>query len=315
MLIQISLIIIGFILLIKGADILVEGASVIAKKMHISEIVIGLTIVSIGTSMPEVFVSVTSTMQGYSDMSLGNIIGSNICNLLLVLGISSLIRPVKFQKQTKWIDNFLSIIITIIFLIICNTNLEIDRIEGCVLITLFSFFLIYTVVIGIKNKRYEPIVEIIQTKKISIMKNIMLIVLGIVILKIGGAFVVDNAAEVARCLNVSEKVISLTIIAIGTSLPELVTSVIAAVKGDSDIAIGNIVGSNVFNMLLIVGGAAIINPIEYNLTYNTQMVTLLIGTVIMSIFPFITPKDEMSRSNGILFVILYFIYLMELILR
>ena len=153
MTIQIILIIIGFILLIKGADILVEGSSAIAKKMHISEIIIGLTIVSIGTSMPELVVSTTSAIEGFSDMSVGNIIGSNICNLLLILGLSAIIKPVKFQQQTKWIENPLSIILTIIFFIMCNINQDINRTEGALLIILFILFLIYTIIMGIKSQK------------------------------------------------------------------------------------------------------------------------------------------------------------------
>lgn len=315
MLMQILLIIIGFTLLIKGADILVEGSSLIAKKLRMSEIMIGLTIVSIGTSMPEVFVSITSNIKGYEDMSIGNIIGSNICNLLLILGISAIIRPVVFQKQTKWIENTLSIILTIIFFVMCNTGKIIDRTEGLILILLFTLFMTYTIIIGIKNTKQDAFIKLTETQKISLLKNIMLIILGIVILKIGGGLVVDNAEKIARMLNVSEKVISLTIIAIGTSLPELLTSVIAAIRGDSDIAIGNIVGSNIFNMLLIIGTSAVINPIDYNITYNMQILTLLIGTIIMAIFPFINPKDKISRIDGLIFVMLYVIYLIGLAIK
>ena len=311
--IQIILIILGFILLIKGADILVEGSSAIAKKMHISEIIIGLTIVSIGTSMPELVVSTTSAIEGYSDMSVGNIIGSNICNLLLILGLSAIIKPVKFQQQTKWIENPLSIILTIIFCIICNINQDINRTEGALLIILFILFLIYTIVMGIKSQKNEIIMQLEETKKISTLKNIMFIILGIAILKIGGDLVVHNSEKIARILKISEKIISLTIVAIGTSLPELVTSVTAAIKGDSDIAIGNIVGSNIFNMLLIIGLSAIITPINYNITYNMQMVILFIGMIFMLIFPFIKPKNIMSRNNGMICVGLYIIYLINLI--
>ena len=313
--IQIILIIVGFTLLIKGADILVEGSSEIAKKMHISEIIIGLTIVSIGTSMPELVVSTTSALKGYSDMSVGNIIGSNICNLLFILGLSSIIRPVKFQKQTKLIENPMSILLTIIFFIICNVNQDINRIEGIILIILFILFLLYAIIIGKKNQKNEVIIEIEETKKISMLKNIVLIILGILTLKIGGDLVVYNAEKIAQILKVSDKIISLTIVAIGTSLPELVTSVTAAIKGDSDIAIGNVVGSNIFNMLLIIGLSAIIKPINYNITYNLQMIILLIGMVLMLIFPFIKPKNIMSRTNGVIFVILYIVYMVELIVK
>ena len=315
MVIQIIFIILGFILLVKGADILVEGSSAVAKKVNIPEIIIGLTIVSIGTSMPEIFVSITSILRGYEDMSIGNIIGSNICNLLLILGISALIRPMKFQKQTKWFENILSVVLTIIFLIMCNTNNEIQRIEGIILIVLFFLFMIYTIKMSIKNRKAETMMEIKNAKKINILKNSFLIILGIILLKIGGGMVVNNAEIIARMLNVSEKVISLTIVAIGTSLPELVTSVVAAIRGDSDIAIGNIVGSNIFNMLLIIGVTSVISPIEYNTTYNVQMITLLIGTVMIAIIPFIEPKDKMSRGNGMLFITLYVIYLIELLIN
>lgn len=314
MAIQIILIITGFIFLIKGADILVEGSSAIAKKLHISEIIIGLTIVSIGTSMPELFVSITSAKEGYSDMSIGNVIGSNICNLLLILGISAVIKPVKFQKQTKWIENTMSIILSIIFLIICNTNQGISRIEGIILITLFILFLTYTVIMGLKSQKNETIIQLEDSENISLLKNIMLVVLGIAILKIGGDLVVNNSEKVAIALNVSEKVIGLTIVAIGTSLPELVTSVTAAIKGDSDIAIGNIVGSNIFNMLLIIGVATIIKPITYNVTYNSQIIILFIGMILMLIFPFTKPKDKMSRGNGLIFVLLYIFYMIKLFL-
>ena len=313
MLIQILLILVGFVLLIKGADLLVDGSSAIAKKLRISEIVIGLTIVSIGTSMPELFVSTTSAIQGAADISIGNIIGSNICNLLLILGISAVIHPVEFQKQTKWIENPMSIILTAIFLIISNTNQEVGRIEGIILILLFIGFLVYTIIMGRKSQD-EVILEISleEVKKINVFKSIMLIILGIVALKIGGDLVVENAKLVATALNVSEKVIGLTIVAIGTSLPELVTSVTAAIKGDSDIAIGNIIGSNIFNMLLIIGVTSIIQPIPYNVTYNSQMIILFVGMSLMLIFPFIKPKDQLSRKNGLILVLLYIFYMLKL---
>lgn len=317
MIIEILLIIIGFFFLIKGADILVDGSSQIAKKLHISEIIIGLTIVSIGTSMPELFVSVTSAEEGYSDISIGNIIGSNICNLLFILGLSAMIRPVKFQKQTKLIENPLSIILTIIFLIICNTNRGISREEGIVLIILFIFFLIYTIIMGIRSQKNKTIIELSaeETKRISIFKNIILIILGIGVLKIGAEIVVENAKKIAIALNVSEKVIGLTIVAIGTSLPELATSVTAAIKGDSDIAIGNIVGSNIFNMLLIIGVSALITPIKYNVTYNLQMIVLFIGVILMTIYPFVKPKNQLTRWKGLIFVLMYIAYIMELIIN
>lgn len=315
MILQIVLIVIGFLLLIKGADILVEGSSQIAKKLHISEIIIGLTIVSIGTSMPELFVSTTSALEGYSDISVGNIIGSNICNLLLILGLSAIIRPVTFKRQTQLVENPLSIIFSIIFLIICNVNRDISRKDGLILITLFVLFLIYTIYMGVRSQKNSAIVQLEGNNHISYIKNISLILLGILTLKIGGDIVVENAKLIAIALNVSEKVIGLTIVAIGTSLPELFTSITAAIKGDSDIAIGNIVGSNIFNMLMIIGIASIIKPITYNVTYNFQMIVLFIGMTLMMCFPFLKPKGKLSRWKGFVFFILYLIYLIDLIIQ
>ena len=316
MIVQILFILLGFVLLIKGADILVNGSSAIAKKLRISEIVIGLTIVSIGTSMPELFVSTTSALQGASDISVGNVIGSNICNLLLILGLSSLIHPVKFHKQTKLIENPMSIILTLIFVLMCNINQDISRIEGIILLVFFIAFLIYTIVIGKKTKD-EAILEISleEAKKISVVKNLVLIILGIAGLKIGGDLVVENAKLVAIALNISEKIIGLTIVAIGTSLPELVTSLTAAIKGESDIAIGNIIGSNIFNLLFIIGVSAVITPITYNISYNFDVIILFVAMILMCIFPFIKPKDEMSRSNGLIYTLIYIIYMLALIFK
>ncbi len=318
MLISVLLIILGFILLIKGADFLVDGASSLARKFNIPDIIIGLTIVSIGTSMPELFVSSTSTINGSSDMAIGNIIGSNLCNLLMILGISTIIKPVKFQKETRLIEIPICLIITIIFAIFCNTSGEISRIEAIVLIFLFVLFIIYTIIMSKKGNSFDgnTVIEI-QTddKSLSLKKSIILIVLGIVGLKVGGDFTVENATNLARMFSISEKIIGLTILAIGTSLPELVTSVTAAIKGNSDIAIGNIIGSNIFNILLIIGVSAIISPLKYNFTYNIQIGILILATIILSIFPIIPPKNEMSRFNGLIYLAIYIIYMIIIFVR
>lgn len=319
MILSIVLIIIGFVLLIKGADILVEGSSNVAKKFHIPEIIIGLTIVSIGTSMPEMFVSVTSSLEGYSDMSMGNVIGSNVCNLLLILGLSAIIRPVKFQRETRLIEIPMSLILTIIFMILCNTGEGISRPEAIILIVLFVMFIFYTVFMGIKGEEFdskdenkEESVKENGNTDIPILKNIVYIILGVIALKFGGDFTVDNAVIIAKQFNISEQIISLTILAVGTSLPELVTSVTAAIKGNSDIAIGNIIGSNIFNMLLIIGVASFINPIIYNISYNLNLVILILATIVLALFPIIPPKNQMSRMNGIIYFISYIAYLLIL---
>lgn len=309
MLVSVLFILVGFVLLIKGADFLVDGSSNIAKKFHIPEIIIGLTIVSIGTSMPELFVSVTSALDGYSDMAMGNIIGSNVCNLLLILGISTIIKPVKFQKETRLIEIPMCFILTVIFMIICNINKDVSRNDAILLIVLFILFILYTIFMGIKGNSLEEKKAEEQKENISVLKSIFYIILGVIGLKIGGDLTVDHSVMIAEQFHISEKVISLTILAIGTSLPELVTSVTAAIKGNSDIAIGNIIGSNIFNMLLIIGVSSMISPIAYNVSYNLQMYILLGGTLLLVFFPVIPPRNEMSRSNGIIYLMSYIVYL------
>lgn len=311
---SILLIIVGFIFLIKGADFLVDGASYIAKKFHIPEIVIGLTVVSIGTSMPELVVSIASAINGYSDMAIGNVVGSNIANLLLVLGMAATIRAVKFKRETRLIETPLCLIFTVIFLIICNVGQNVTRAEAIILIALFVAFIAYTVVMAIKGEEFDKndekeIAKESSKKEKSTLINIAYIILGIAALKFGGDLTVNNAVNVAEMLHLSEKVISLTILAVGTSLPELVTSVSAAIKGKSDIAIGNIIGSNIFNLLLIIGVSALIKPITYNITYNTDMTILLFATIILALFPLIPPKNKMSRSNGMVYLFLYAVYM------
>ena len=312
MFLSIFLIIIGFILLIKGADVLVDGASAVAKRFHIPEIIIGLTIVSIGTSMPELFVSSTSSLNGSSDMAIGNIIGSNLCNLLMILGLSTIIKPVKFQRETRLIEIPMCLAITIIFTIFCNTTRTISKAEAVALIVMFIIFIIYTIIMSKKGEQFDKdgaLIVIETNNEISMLKSIVFIILGIIGLKIGGDLTVNNATNIARMFNVSEKVIGLTILAIGTSLPELVTSVTAAIKGNSDIAIGNIIGSNIFNILLIIGVSALISPLKYNVTYNLQLAILIISTIILSLFPVIPPKNEMSRFNGAVYLVIYIIYI------
>lgn len=314
MVIAMVLILVGFVLLIKGADFLVEGASNVAKKFHIPEIIIGLTIISIGTSMPELFVSITSALEGHADMAIGNVLGSNICNLFLILGLSSIIQAITIKRETRLIEIPICLIISIFFMAICNRGNDISRIEGISFILLFALFILYTIVMAFKGKQFDGEEEQIEQeeKKGSVLKDAIAIVLGILALKIGGDLTVNQAVKVAEMFHLSEKVISVTILAIGTSLPELVTSVSAAIKGKSDIAIGNILGSCIFNMLLIIGVSAVISPIEYNVSYNKDVIILIIGTFILSLFPFIPPKNKMSRANGVIYILMYLAYMMLL---
>lgn len=312
MIVSVIFIVLGFVFLIKGADFLVDGSSRLAKIFHIPEIVIGLTIISIGTSMPELFISTTSAIEGYPDMAIGNIIGSNIVNLLFILGLSAILSPIAVQKSTKKFDIPICLIITIIFMIICNTNKIITQQEGFILIILFILFIIYTIYTALKNKTNE---EINLEEDKSVLKNIFLVFLGILSLKIGGDITVDHSVNVAKYFNLSEKVIGVTILAIGTSLPELVTSVSAAIKGKSDIAIGNILGSNIFNMLLIIGTCSIISPITYNINYNKDLIILINGLLLLPLFTMIYPKNKIGKFNGAIFLFMYVEYIISLFIH
>ena len=301
------LIIIGFILLINGANFLVNGASGIAKKFNISEIVIGLTIVSIGTSMPELFISISSALEGRSNLIMGNVIGSNITNLFLILGLSAIVKDIRLKRETRLVDIPICLYITVIFMMICNIGNSITRSQGFYLIVLFIFFIIYTFILSKTETESET-----QSKQQSIIKSVFYIAIGILGLKFGGDLTVNNAVKIAESLNLSEKIISITILAIGTSLPELVTSITAGLKNESDIAIGNILGSNIFNMLLIVGSTAIIKPIEYDLSYNKDMIFLIIGTILLGLFAIIPPKNKINKTKGIIYFSLYIGYMAAL---
>lgn len=310
MLLEIFFIATGFCFLIKGADFLIDGASGVAKKFNIPELIIGLTIVSIGTSAPELFISISSILAGYEDFSIGNVLGSNITNLLLILGLTSIITPIYFRSKTKLIELPMCLFFTVIFALLCNIGEKISRIDATILIICFVIFIIYTIIIGQKNKEENDNKEEIVDKKIFV--NVFYIIIGIIGLKIGGDFIVDNAESLALRFNISKKIISLTIIAIGTSLPELVTSIISAIKKEADLAVGNVIGSNIFNMLLVIGVTAFIKPIGFDIEYNAQMAILLISTILICLFPYLEKKDQMTKSDGYMYIAMYAIYMIML---
>lgn len=303
---------IGFAMLMLGAKWLVDGSSAIARKYHIPEIVIGLTIVSIGTSMPELMVSFTSALEGHSDISVGNVIGSNLCNLLLILGLTSIVTPLVFSKTTKDYDISIMLFSTIIVLLLANKGNILSRADGILLLVLFIFFILYTIKIAQKsmNNCKENEVEIPKGKMIV---SVIKILVGIVLLKFGGDISVNNAVEVAQVLGVSERIIGVTIVAIGTSLPELITSIVAALKKEIDIAIGNIVGSNIFNLLLILGVSATISPIVYSIEYNFDFILLSIASLLLLCFAMFGKKDTMTRFNGLVYLLMYGGYMASLI--
>lgn len=335
MFISILLIIIGFILLIKGADFLVDGSSAVAKKFKIPEMVIGLTIVAMGTSMPELVVSLTSALEGHSDIALGNVVGSNIVNVLFILGICALMKEINIPKATRRIENPLCLIVTIVLFAIClngGASKIISQKEGVFLLLLFVGYLIYLFITARKTAKNEDVKNISMLdekeetvenvkeeldrneKNIKGNRNIIInflkIILGIVALKFGADFVVDNAVNIAHIIGISEKIIGVTIIAIGTSLPELVSSVTAVAKGENDMAVGNIVGSNIFNILLILGVSSTICPINYSVSYNFDMIYLIITGILLAIFPYIGKGTRaLDRAEGIIFVLMYLAYI------
>ena len=315
MAVDIIILIIGFALLIKGSDILVDGASNIAQKFNIPTIIIGLTIVAIGTSMPELMVSVTSAIEGHSDLSLGNVIGSNISNLFLILGACAVIKPLTFKKETRIIENPFTIFITVLLLLLCinGGNNAITKIEGIILLSLCIVFIIYNIIMAKKGNEFDKEILLDESKD-STLKASIKIILGIVALKFGGDFVVKGATNIAQAIGITEKMISLTIVAFSTSLPELITSITATRKGEVDMAIGNIVGSQIFNILLIIGISAVVHPIEYSIAYNWDFLVLIAGTILFTLFPYIGKKDEMTRENGIIFLVIYILYMANMII-
>ena len=304
---------IGFLMLMLGAQWLVDGASTFARKYHIPEIIIGLTIVSIGTSMPELMVSLTSAISGHADISIGNVIGSNLCNLMLILGLTSLIVPLVFSKTTKKYDIPIMIASTILVFIVANLDATISRFDGLILSAVFICFIVYTIKLAKKSMTDLKNSDTNVTKK-DILISFFKVVLGILLLKYGADISVDNAVSVATILGVSEKVIGVTIVAIGTSLPELITSVVAGIKGEIDIAIGNIVGSNIFNLLFILGASSIISPIAYSLSYNTEFILLIIVSFLLLVFANFGKDNTMTRLNGLLYLLIYSGYMASLIL-
>ena len=301
--ISVLFIILGFIFLIKGADLLVESGSNIARKLKISEFVIGLTIVAVGTSLPELVVSIQSVLKGHHNLLVGNVIGSCVYNLLLILGIISIIRPI--QIKVKQESNIIIMLFAILIVgLLGNLYGAIIFGEGIMLILLFSIFLISTI-----NKKQEKSEE----NEINIIKSIFILIMGIILLKYGGDFVVENASDIARKLNISEKIIGVTIVALGTSLPELVTSIIAIRKNTIEIAVGNIIGSNIFNLLLVLGITSLIQPVQFSYDYNTDLIFLVIATLGIILASIKSQKEEIKRKEGILLITFFILYNIKLI--
>ena len=303
----------GFYLLIKGADILVDGASSLAKRLKVSDLVIGLTIVALGTSAPELAVNISASYKGQTGIAISNVLGSNIANILLILGVSSIIRNVTVKENTVWKEIPFSLLAAIIVFLQANdvffgadTKNQISRNDGLEMLAFFIIFLYYIFSIAKEENIFEDEIPKLQ---LSLGKSIIYIIIGLILLPLGSDWVVNGAVRVAKFFGISEAYIGLTIVAIGTSLPEMATSIVAAYKKNSDISIGNVVGSNIFNVFLILGISSVIRPLEFSTKNNVDVVMTVLATLILIFSLFVGKKHEVERSQGILFLLIYIIYL------
>lgn len=311
----IVLIIVGFVALVKGADWLVDGASAIAKRFGISDLVIGLTVVAFGTSMPEFVVNMVSVAEGTTDLAITNILGSNIINTFVILGLTALVYPVVSQKRSRDFDIPLSIIAGIlVFAAVAihspfgEEGQGVSRIGGVVLLAMFCYFL-YNTFRHAKDHPEEGLSDDVPTKDISAQRAIGLIIGGLVGLVVGGELIVKSAVDLATRMGVSEAIIGLTIVALGTSLPELATSVIAATKHNSDIALGNVVGSNIFNVYFVLGTSAVVHPLPAYDGIELDAWMAAVGSILVWLFVKTNREREIKRWGGAILLLFYAGYL------
>lgn len=307
-LISLLIMVVGFILLIKGADWFVDGAAGIAAKLGIPQLVIGLTIVAMGTSAPEAAVSISSALKGNAEITIGNIVGSNIMNILVILGLASAITAIRVAKSTVNYEIPFMIAITVLLLFFGYTGNAVNFIEGIILWLCFILYFIYLFMMAKGSREKE---EENTGKQKSAWLLVLLILVGMVMIVVGSNFTVDGATKIAKIIGISERFIGLTIVALGTSLPELVTSVTAAKKGNADIAIGNIVGSNIFNILFVVGTTALITPVAFASNFIIDMIISALCGVILWLGVF--KKKQLGRPVGIFMLICYAAYFVWLL--
>ena len=298
---------VGFIFLIKGADLFVEGSSSIAKKFKIPSMIIGLTIVAMGTSAPEASVSVASSLIGQNDMSVANVVGSNFFNILVVLGVSTLFSKLPVKESTIKDDVPFLIFISIVTLIF-GIDFNITRLEGVIFLGIFIWFILSLIKQAKQNKENEDTVN-----ELPMSKTVFYIILGLAGIVLGGDITVDSASAIATQFGLSENLIGLTIVAVGTSLPEFVTSVIATRKGETEIAIGNVVGSNIFNILFVLGIAAVLSPMTISVEAGIDIIFMIFITILL----FINMKQEkfILKKHGIFYILLYLAYMVYTIIR
>lgn len=315
------LLLIGFAVLVKGADVLIDGASALAKRLGVSDLMIGLSVVAFGTSLPELLVNIFAAIQNNSAISLGNVIGSNIFNILAILGLLAFISRLKVHYSTTWKEIPFALLATILLFAFVNDVYfdkssvnALGRSDGLAFLAFFVIFVYYLYEVAKGERNGNAVYEYGQ-RAYSLKKIVLFLVIGIFGLFIGGRLVVDNAITIATNIGISEFFISATIIAIATALPELITSIIAAMKKNVDMAVGNIVGSNIFNIFLVLGITAIINPVSFDDSLNIDMLFLILATAILFVFIFTFKPYRIDKPEGIMFLLLYLAYLIFLIYR
>ncbi len=306
----------GFLLLIYGANVLVDSASALAKRYNIPNIVIGLTIVAFGTSAPELVVNVFSAVEASTALALGNVIGSNIFNIAAIVGISAIIYPLTVKSSTTWIEVPLAFLAALLVILMANDGLIdnspesiIGRTDGMILLLFFAIFLAYNFQLIQKGDFSDEI----QVKTMKAGKAVFLIMAGISLLVAGGRMIVFSAVELATLWGMPERIIGLTIVSVGTSLPELATSVVAARKKNTDIAVGNVVGSNIFNIFLILGLTAVIEPVRFQVSAQVDLLLNLVLCLLLFVFVFTGKGRRVERWEGILFITIYLLYLAFLV--
>ncbi len=320
MILLISKFAVGLLLIIKGADWLTDGASDIARRFNISSLVIGLTIVAFGTSTPELVVSAISAVKGQSDFAIGNVVGSNIFNSLAIVGITAIVCPVACTKGNIRYDVPLCLLASIVLFVMANDTLlgaredVISRSEGIVLLCFMAIFLAYSITLGINSS--NDTIDERRSTPVQLWKSVLLFTIGLAALIFGGEWMVDGASGIAANLGVSQSIIALTIVAAGTSSPELMASVMAAHKGDTDMALGNVVGSNIFNIFFILGTSATISPLHRGNIGVFDFLTLVLGAVLIWLFcRFGRKYHYITRAEGIVLTICAIIYYIQSIIE
>ncbi|MGN1030239.1 MAG: calcium/sodium antiporter [Butyricicoccaceae bacterium] len=313
---MIALLVVGFALLVKGADVFVDGASSIAASLKVPSLIIGLTVVALGTSLPEAAVSITAAFSGSNDIALGNVIGSNLFNLLVVVGLSGLICPMAVQKSLLRRDIPYSALIAVVMLggILLPTFGTLSHADGLILLALFAIFMYYTISSALKSRQLDTTVpEESAAEPISLPRAFIMVVIGIVLIVIGAKLAVYSATGIARMFGISENIIGLTLVAFGTSLPELATSVVAARKGESDLSLGNAIGSNIFNITFVLGASCALSPIATPVTAVADAAILIAVTALFAVS--VWKKRTVTRLHGATMFAVYLAYTAYICLR